>query len=206
MKKKMYLAALVVALFVAIAGVALAQEAPAGQLVSGLARDWHRWVHRDGHTIYIRTKFKGNLADFADPASAWSDIYVSVPKYHPSLDVYSGVHIVESGRMSNGDVVYSLKPRPLLIDNGDGTQTTLMRDNGEPYVPQIHELRLDAVTFIRANNSVAIETFFPVLPLINMTNSDTTDGDSSSGGCSTGAVVGFAGLLLAPLALLRKRD
>ena len=210
MKMKTYLVTLAVALLVLVAGVAMAQ--PAGELVSGKPSDWTRAISNSG-VISIRTKFRGLLTDFPDPASAWSTITIEVdgtvsPFNLLGLVLDSGVRPYQTGNiLPSGEVQFMFSTRVMDIRNQDGTLGPAKDTAGQDLIPRWSDLRITKITFTRMDGSLATETFSPPMLLTGMRDSDNVSGeDSSSGGCSTGAVAGFAGLLLAPLAVLRKRD
>ena len=196
----------IVLVCVLLSGVSAAFAAVAGNLVSNNPNNWRLWVTRNQDSFTVRTKFLGDIRNFADPRTAWTRATFVVLYDDPSLDITSGTRRERVDLNSAGEVVYTYSLRPLL--KVDGTLwTPAQYPNG--YTPRLNEIFFEGVSFLMQNGTVVTEEFVPSPFVLNRIPFSDTDGNdsNSSGGCSAGAFVPFAGVLLLPLAALyRKRQ
>lgn len=189
---------------VLLSGVTTAFAAVAGSLVSNNPNDWRLWVTRNQDSFTVRTNFLGDINNFADPRSVWTEAHFIVPYSDPSLDITSGTRLERTEYTSAGEVVYTYSIRALLKDDGT-LWTSAQYPNG--YTPRLNEIFFEGVSFLMQNGTVVTEEFVPSPFVLNRIPFSDTDGNdsNSSGGCSAGAFVPFAGVLLLPLAALYRR-
>ena len=194
----------IVLVCVLLSGVSAAFAAVAGNLVSNNLNNWRLWVTRNQDSFTVRTNFLGDIRNFADPRTAWTEAVFMVPYSDPSLDVFSGTRLERTEYNNAGEVVYTYSLRPLLKDDGT-LWTTASNPNG--VTPPIQDILFTQVRFVTQSGSINTEIFSPapfILNRIPFSDSDGNESDSS-GGCSAGAFAPFAGVLLLPLAALYRR-
>ena len=191
---------------VLLSGVTTAFAAVAGSLVSNNPNDWRLWVTRNQDSFTVRTNFLGDINNFANDRSVWTEAHFIVPYSDPSLDITSGTRLERTEYTSAGEVVYTYSIRALLKDDGT-LWTSAQYPNG--YTPPINDIFFRGVSFLTQGGTWDTELFAPSPVILNRIPFSSTDGNdsNSSGGCSAGAIAPFAGVLLLPLlALYRRRQ
>ena len=191
---------------VLLSGVTTAFAAVAGSLVSNNPNDWRLWVTRNQDSFTVRTNFLGDINNFANDRSVWTEAHFIVPYSDPSLDITSGTRLERTEYTSAGEVVYTYSIRALLKDDGT-LWTSAQYPNG--YTPPINDILFRGVSFLTQGGTWDTELFAPSPFILNRIPFSSTDGNdsNSSGGCSAGAIAPFAGVLLLPLlALYRRRQ